>query len=141
MPASRRYGRGVTFIPGAREIRDPQAETDRLAALRSGVPTSEVAAELTQITCEPVAIAKLAADAVKFSTAGYVLLKMGSVLHMSRSPGPVLTLEVHDDGTVIPPDGWEVISEEGMITGARHTGQPAPNAHLRRWKHRGSHPA
>ena len=41
MPASRRYGRGVTFIPGAREIRDPQAETDRLAWLREDPPWRE----------------------------------------------------------------------------------------------------
>ncbi len=27
---------GVTFIPGAREIKDPEAEIERLAALRSG---------------------------------------------------------------------------------------------------------
>jgi hypothetical protein len=131
----------VDHIPGAREIRDPQAEMERLAALRDGVPTTETAGETAEITCDPVAVAKLADDAVRFSTAGYVLLRMGSVLQMGRSPGIVLTFEVHDDGIVIPPDGWEVISDEGTITGARHTGQPAPNGHLRRWKPSRDRPA
>ncbi len=31
----------MTFIPGAREIRDPQAETERLAALRDDPPWRE----------------------------------------------------------------------------------------------------
>ena len=127
----------MTFMPGAREIRDPQAETERLAALRDGVPTTETAGETAGITCDPVAVAKLADDAVKFSTAGYVLLRMGSVLQMARSPGIVLTFEVHDDGRVIAPDGWAATFDGDMITGARHTGLPSPDAHLRRWKRGG----
>jgi hypothetical protein len=124
----------VTMTPGFREIPDPEAEMERLAALRDGVPVTETAGEPDGITCEPVAVAKLAADAVKFSTAGYVLLKMGSVQQMSRSPGIVLTFEVHDSGIVIAPDGWAATFDGGMITGARRTGRPSPDAHLRRWR-------
>ena len=124
----------MTFIPGAREIPDPQAEMERLAALRDGVPVTETPGEPDSITCQPVAVSKLAADAVKFSTAGYVLLRMGSVQQMGRSPGPVLTFEVHDNGTVIAPDGWAAVIEDGTVTGARRTGLPSPDAHLRRWK-------
>jgi len=118
----------VTFIPGAREIPDPEAEIDRLDALRSGVPTAEALAEVTEFTCEPVAVAKLAADAVKFSTAGYVLLRMGG------SAAPLLTFEVHDSGMVIAPDDWVATFDGGMITGARYTGRPAPDGHLRRYR-------
>ena len=124
----------MTTPPGFREIPDPEAEMERLAALREGVPVTETAGEPTEITCEPVAVSKLAADAVKFSTAGYVLLKMGSVQQMGRSPGPVLTFEVHDSGIVIAPDGWVATFKGDMITGARHTGRPSPDAHLRRWR-------
>jgi hypothetical protein len=124
----------MPFIPGAREIPDPEAEMERLSALRDGVPVTEVPGQATEVTCERIAVSKLAADAVKFSTAGYVLLKMGSVQQMGRSPGPVLTFEVHDNGMVIAPDGWVATFDGDMITGARHTGRPAPDAHLRRWK-------
>jgi hypothetical protein len=112
---------------------DPDEEADRLAALRSGVPVTETAGEPAEITCAPVAVSKLAADAAKFSTAGYVLLKMGSVLHMGNSPGVVLTFEVHDSGRVLAPDGWEAVIKDGLITGAKRTGTPSPDAHLRRW--------
>lgn len=124
----------VTFMPGAREIPDPQAEIERLAAMRSGVPVTETPGEAAEITVEPVAVAKLAADAAHYSTAGYVLLKMDTG-NRNRAEA-ALTFEVHDDGTVIPPDDWEAVIEDGMITGARRTGQPAPNAHLRRWRRR-----
>jgi hypothetical protein len=89
---------------------------------------ADAVAEAGSMEIEPVAVAKLAADAADYSTAGYVLLKMGG------AKAPVITLEVHDDGTVIPPDDWEVTVRDGMITGARHTGQPAENCGLRRWR-------
>lgn len=124
----------MPHIPGARQIPDPEAEAERLAALRDGVPVTETPGEPDSITCQPVAVSKLAADAVKFSTAGYVLLRMGPVQHMSRSPGVVLTFEIHDNGIVIAPDGWVATFDGDMITGARRTGLPSPDAHLRRWQ-------
>ena len=79
---------------------------------------------------EPVSIAKLAADAASVSAAGYVLLRV--VVDLEDGRDFALHLEVHDDGTVIPPDGWEILAGDGMITGVRHTDQPAANGHLRR---------
>ena len=125
----------VTFMPGARQIPDPDAELRRLAGLRTGAQPAEVAAEVREVTCEPVSIEKLTSDAVHISTAGYVLLKMDT-----GSPDradAALTFEIHADGCVIPPDGWEAIivgggPPGGLIVGARHTGQVAANAHLRR---------
>ncbi len=83
---------------------------------------------------DPVSIAKLAADASRVSTAGYVLLKVAVDLGDGRDFAVIL--EIHDDGSVIPPDGWEVAIADGMMTGVRHTGQPAENGHLRRWQGR-----
>ena len=131
------YDVGPDSHPSGRPFRnifpriDPDAEAERLAAMRSGVPTAETPAKLTGLTCEPIAVSKLVSDAATFSTAGYVLLKMGS------EASAVLTFEIHDDGIVIAPDGWVATFDGDMITGARHTGRPSPDAHLRRWRSRG----
>jgi hypothetical protein len=62
------------------------------------------------ITIEPADIAKLAADAARMG--GRVFLKV--LLGTSA-----LTFEIRGDGTVIPPGGYEAVTGDGMLTGAR----------------------
>jgi hypothetical protein len=56
-------------------------------------------------------VAKYAADAAEMG--GTVFLRC------PWSEYSVTMLEIHADGTVIAPDGWEVVIENGLLMGAR----------------------
>lgn len=63
------------------------------------------------IRLEALPVAKYVADAAAMGGKVFVL---GDWIDRRRTK-----LEVHADGTVIAPDGWEAVIEDGLLVGAR----------------------